>query len=34
MQEPSVIIEQKQYAKQATNVQSLGDVYICIDDSE
>jgi hypothetical protein len=32
MQEPSVIIKQKQYAKQATNVQLLGDVCIYIDD--
>jgi len=28
MQEPSVIIKQKQYAKQATNVQLLGDVLL------
>jgi len=27
MQESSVIIKQKQNAKQATNVQLLGDVY-------
>jgi hypothetical protein len=32
MQEPSVIIKQKQYAKQAMNIQLLGDIYICIDD--
>jgi len=32
MQEPSVIIKQKQHAKQATNVQLLGDVCIWMDD--
>jgi hypothetical protein len=32
MREPSVIIKQKQYAKQATNVQLLGDVCIYIND--
>jgi len=32
MQEPSIIIKQKQYAKQATNVQLLDNVCICIDD--
>jgi hypothetical protein len=30
MQEPSVIIRQKQYAKQATNKQLLSKVYIYI----
>jgi hypothetical protein len=32
MQELSVIIKQMKYAKQATNVQLLSDVCICIDD--
>jgi hypothetical protein len=32
MQEPSVIIRQKQYVKQATNKRLLGEVCICIDD--
>jgi hypothetical protein len=32
MQEPSVIIRQKQYAKQATNKRLLSEVCICIDD--
>jgi hypothetical protein len=32
MQELSVIIRQKQYAKQATNKRLLSEVYICIDD--
>jgi hypothetical protein len=32
MQEPSVIIRQKQYAKQATNERSLSDVCTCMDD--
>jgi hypothetical protein len=31
MQEPNVIIRQKQYAKQATNKQLLSEVYTCID---
>jgi hypothetical protein len=31
MQEPSVIIRQKQYAKQATNKRLLGEVCTCID---
>jgi hypothetical protein len=31
MQEPSVIIKQKQYAKQATNIQLLGNICIYID---
>jgi len=32
MQELSVIIRQKQYAKQATNERLLSDVCTCIDD--
>jgi hypothetical protein len=32
MQESSVIIRQKQYAKQATNKQLLSEVYIYIND--
>jgi len=32
MQELSVIVKQKQYAKQATNIQLLGDVCIYMDD--
>jgi len=31
MQEPSVIIRQKQYAKQATNEQLLSGVCTCMD---
>jgi len=30
MQEPSVIIKQKQYTKQVINIQLLGDIYIYI----
>jgi hypothetical protein len=30
MQEPSVIIRQKQYAKQVTNKRLLSEVYTCI----
>jgi len=30
MQEPSVIIRQKQYAKQATNKRLLSDMCICM----
>jgi hypothetical protein len=31
MQKPSVIIRQKQYAKQETNKRLLSEVYTCID---
>jgi hypothetical protein len=30
MQKPSIIIRQKQYAKQATNKRLLSEVYTCI----
>jgi hypothetical protein len=32
MQESSIIIKQRQYAKQATNIQLLSDMCICIND--